>query len=244
MNSRLVRGPEDTLDVSQAEKFFKEQIYDLMQGTKAKREEYEFFETGMWIAPRLWELFVAILIGQKKAKAAYGHDLEASEVKSMRVSGSGDTKAILSGVIKTKPKSGSSWEYQYHRNAGENKLSAEVRIDHVLIRYTADLSVVEVFSVCGFNLLSIFNSWSGGLKANYKGTGKQRYRKSISVKIVSDPEMATRLLEIKAGKVTFHSKAKLGKLFPSAYVTPPLPAPPQQGPSAVPAEPPASSPAK
>lgn len=106
-----------------------------------------------------WEVFGAILTGDEK-KEGYGSDLKHHEIKSAGI--------------------GASYEYQYHKNHGEEKLDEDQQIDHVFIEYSPDYLDVTVRWVKSTELAPIFESWREGYKANYEGN-RQRYRKSISL---------------------------------------------------------------
>lgn len=74
---------------------------------------------------------------------------------------------------------GWSFEYQYHKFHGEQKLDEDKRVNHLFISYAANYQDVEVRYLRGEDLSVVFESWRLGLVANYQA-GKQRYRKSIS----------------------------------------------------------------
>ncbi len=112
-----------------------------------------------------WELFGAILTGDK-GKEGYGSDLEHHEVKSSV--------------------QGASFEYQYHLNAGKQKLLEDINVDHVFVSYSPDYKDIDVRLVKGSALKERFDSWMPGLIANYEGeTRRQRYRKNIPYGVVA-----------------------------------------------------------
>lgn len=105
-----------------------------------------------------WEVFGAILTQDQK-RTGYGSDLTHLEVKS----------AV----------EGASFEYQYHKEHGEEKLDEDKQIDHLFISYSADYNIVVVRYVEAIRIASTFEAWREGYRIRY-ASGGQRYRKSIS----------------------------------------------------------------
>jgi hypothetical protein len=126
-----------------------------------------------------WEVFGAILTGDQK-RSGYGSDLIHLEVKS----------AI----------EGSSFEYQYHKEHGEEKLDEDKSIGHLFISYAADYRDVTVRYVSPEVFAPIFEAWREGYRQRY-ASGGQRYRKSISYGlVVSQGEM---ILKIRSGDISY-----------------------------------------
>jgi hypothetical protein len=119
-------------------------------------KQYGFSINGL-VSSNDWEVFAAILFDEKKK--AKGSDLQNYEVKS-----AGE---------------GSSFEYQYHKNSGFDKIEEDKRVKHLFISYTKEYTNISVRIIEGRQLLQTFNLWKEGLQENYN-KGKQRYRKSIS----------------------------------------------------------------
>ncbi len=133
------------------------------QGRFAVFERYGFSIVGS--VPSVdWEVFGAILTGDQK-RAGYGSDLTHLEVKS----------AV----------DGNSFEYQYHKKHGEEKLDEDQVIDHLFISYSKDYRNVVVRYVEAVRLASTFESWRQGYQERY-ATGGQRFRKSISFGFVAE----------------------------------------------------------
>ncbi|MGY0617128.1 hypothetical protein [Vibrio parahaemolyticus] len=113
----------------------------------------------------LWELFAAILTGQK-GTGNTGADLQGWEVKSATMD--------------------SSFEYQYHLNTGLEKLEEDCTVNHLFCSYSKDYSRVSVMVMKGEDLAeSHFHQWKDGYDKNYdrnvdSSNRRQRYRKSIS----------------------------------------------------------------
>ena len=154
---------EVELDIVKSYKFYQKFLLQPIQEKSKIYQEYGFKVVGS-VVPRDWEVLAAILL-KDRAKPGYGSDLEKHEVKSARY--------------------GNSFEYQYHKNHGEQKLKEDQEVDHIFITYTQDYLSLEVWLVKGHELASIFQGWLPGLQANYSGqTPRQRYRKSIPFKTV------------------------------------------------------------
>lgn len=164
------------LHIEKAYEFYRQSILDVEK--QRLRQEYNFPVVGS-VPSTDWELFGAILVGDKK-KSGYGSDLSNSEVKS----------AV----------EGNSFEYQYHRNHGEEKLKEDIDLDyHIFISYSPDYQNVVVRRVPGSALSSIFEGWLPDLQSNYARNDKQRYRKSISYgTVVSKGEI---IMEIRGGEL-------------------------------------------
>ncbi len=98
------------------------------------------------ISPQLWELFGAILTGDR-GTGSYGADLNNYEVKSSI--------------------DNNSFEYQYHLRTGRNKLLKDMAIDHLYVSYSRDYRTVIVRKLTGDFLREIFQSWLPGLEERY-----------------------------------------------------------------------------
>lgn len=136
----------------------------------------------------LWELFAAILTGQK-GTGNTGADLQGWEVKS----------AIM----------GASFEYQYHLNTGLEKLEEDCIVNHLFCSYSKDYSNVNVMVMRGKDLAEpFFHQWRDGYDKNYDRSAdprnrRQRYRKTISYGHVRNH--GTPILTIEDGQLIFTS---------------------------------------
>lgn len=143
------------LNVSEAYAFYRRYLL----GTATDKTEiyirYGFSPPA--VASTDWEVFAAILL-QDRSRGGNGADLERHEVKSAGY--------------------GSSFEYQYHKFHGEQKLSEDQHVNHIFISYSNNYQDVEVRYLLGEQVAPLFESWRPGLIANYKA-GRQRYRRSI-----------------------------------------------------------------
>lgn len=145
-------------NIRKAVAFYKKRIYDLEKQRLLR--EYGFPIVGS-VSSQDWELFGAILMGDIKSEG-YGSDLTRHEIKS----------AVI----------GNSFEYQYHRKHGEEKLLEDIEIDwHVFISYSDDYRHLVVRRAPGSKMKEKFEGWLEGLRRAYSGPNpRQRYRKSIS----------------------------------------------------------------
>ncbi len=123
-------------------------------------------------------MFAAILLGDK-AKPGDGTDLMNHEVKSASV--------------------GNSFEYQYHKNNGLEKLEADKTVDHIFIARSKTYSDVSVWVVDCNKLTDTFDSWLPELKQNYLGGARQRFRRSVTYSFVM--RHGELLLEIRDGQL-------------------------------------------
>jgi hypothetical protein len=131
------------------------------------------------IHPIDWELFGSILTGDQ-GRQGYGSDLMDHEVESAAM--------------------GSSFEYQYHFNAGVSKLREDIMAQHIFISYSTDYQDVLVRMIPGFELADIFSLWEPLLEENYRGTfRRQRFRRSIAYGTVVTKGRV--IVEIRTGKL-------------------------------------------
>ena len=140
-------------------------------------EKYNFPLNGS-VSPLDWELFAAILLDRKKKPQ--GADLVGYEIKSAR--------------------NGSSFEYQYHKKSGIDKLEEEKKVEHIFISYSNNYKDIVVRKASGAKLEDKIKLWENDIKKNYKGR-KQRCRKSLSYKYVCG--VSEIILEIKNGEGIF-----------------------------------------
>ena len=122
-----------------------------------------------------WEIFCAILFDSEKDKLS---DLKHYEIKSAC--------------------KGNSFEYQYHKNKGIDKLINDNKVNHIYITYDNNYKNIDVY-ILNFNIMKhIIKKWRCKFTKNYK-IGKQRYRKSISYKFMKSN--STCILKIRDGKL-------------------------------------------
>ena len=106
-----------------------------------------------------WELFASILVNEE-ASEGHGTDLTTFEVKSAKI--------------------GSSFEYQYHKFTGQEKLKKDMAVKHLFISYSKNYDKVVVRLLFPYQVREMFKKWEKALNKNYSdGSNRQRFRKSI-----------------------------------------------------------------
>lgn len=163
------------IHASAAYAFYKQFILDYSQDKSAIYQQYGFTLQGS-IGSKDWEVFAAILMGDR-ASAGDGADLENYEVKSALT--------------------GNSFEYQYHRNRGLDKLRDERAVDHLFVARSSTYQDVEVWLVDRAELLATFDRWLPELQENYRAESRQRFRRSVTYRFVAT--QGTQLMKIKNG---------------------------------------------
>ncbi len=128
---------------------------------RAKRPVYEERNIPMeGVVPfRDWEVMTAILVDDRGSASRSGADLLNHEVKSA--------------------KEGGSFEYQYHRSHGVEKLDHDLTIEHLYVVYQNGYLDVDVYSLSAEQFALVGETWRDGLIENYRTAARQRYRKSM-----------------------------------------------------------------
>jgi hypothetical protein len=116
-----------------------------------------------------------------RARRGDGADLKNHEVKSATT--------------------GSSFEYQYHRNHGLDKLTDDRNVNHIFVSRSKDYMNVEVWLVERTKMIPIFDRWLPELIQNYETAGRQRFRRSVTYGFVKS--QGTLLLEISSGELSY-----------------------------------------
>ncbi len=124
-----------------------------------------------------WEVFASMLVNDLGRKFGAGIDLTNHEVKSA--------------------KRGSSYEYQYHRNTGPEKLAKDAQVGHLFFDYYDNLKEVDLRYLHGSQLAEFFNRW----REEYPDPYPQRYRKNVPYRFVK--QNGTLLMSLKDGEVIF-----------------------------------------
>ncbi|MEZ4591492.1 MAG: hypothetical protein R3D55_10160 [Chloroflexota bacterium] len=166
-----------TLQIAEAYEFYKEFILNYSHRKAEIYKRYGFTLQGS-IGSKDWEVFTAILLDDR-ARPGDGADLMNYEVKSA-VTGSG-------------------FEYQYHKFHGLEKLQDDMQINHVFVARSIDFQNIEVWLVQWETITPIFEDWRPALLENYQNPGRQRFRRSVSYKFVS--ENGRLLLQILNGQL-------------------------------------------
>jgi len=177
------------LDVEAAYDFYRK--YILLVQDKAEVYEKYGFSIQRAVGSKDWEVFAAILL-RGKAKGGVGADLQKYEIKS----------AV----------DGSSYEYQYHKNTGLEKLEEDKQVDHVFIARSRDYQDIEVWLVERVFMQPKFEKWQPELIENYKNDLRQRFRRSITHNFVK--EHGTQIMQIAQGELTnFLTQIPLPHIF-------------------------------
>jgi hypothetical protein len=124
-----------------------------------------------------WEVFASMLVKDLGRKLGAGIDLANNEVKSA--------------------KRGGSYEYQYHKNTGREKLAGDLMVGHLFFDYFDNLKEVDLRYLHGSQLAEFFNKWLDEYPEPYN----QRYRKSIPYGFVK--RNGTLLMSLRDGEVLF-----------------------------------------
>lgn len=156
--------------------FFHAYMYGPLQGKLRLYEAREIHGAGK-VLPSDWEVFASILVRDEGTKVGKGIDLKRFEVKSAE--------------------KGGSFEYQYHKETGKEKLFDDMRAGHLFFDHSNNLRNVEFRFVSGKKASKFFKQW---LK-DYPDPYPQRYRKGIANKWVKDN--GTLLMVLKDGEVVF-----------------------------------------
>ncbi|MGB7414883.1 MAG: hypothetical protein WA902_11815 [Thermosynechococcaceae cyanobacterium] len=167
-----------TLQAQEAYAFYQTYILDYSRDKEKIYEQYGFSLQGS-VGSKDWEVFAAILLNDR-ARRGDGADLMNYEVKS----------AVT----------GSSFEYQYHRNRGINKLTDDRDVDHVFVSRNENYTKVEVWLIERTKMIPMFDRWLPELRQNYETAERQRFRRSVSYGFVRD--QGVRLLAITDGALT------------------------------------------
>ena len=124
-----------------------------------------------------WEVFASILVKDVGTKLTKGVDLSGHEVKSAE--------------------NGGSYEYQYHKNTGKEKLRQDMRLGHLFFDHRDNLRQVDLRYASGEQLSVFIQKWLDGYPDPYP----QRYRKSISFSWVK--KHGTLLMSLRDGEVEY-----------------------------------------
>lgn len=120
-------GPPTDLDFEKALMFFHAYMYGPLQGKLRLYRARDVRSAGKALSSD-WEVFASILVKDVGTKLTKGVDLSKYEVKSAE--------------------NGGSYEYQYHRNTGKQKLEDDIRVGHLFFdtEPTAPLAAARALS--------------------------------------------------------------------------------------------------
>ncbi|TAJ07577.1 MAG: hypothetical protein EPO61_12650 [Nitrospirae bacterium] len=172
-------GPPTNLDFEKALMFFHAYMYGPVQG-KLRLYSARGVRPGGVAMSSDWEVFASMLVRDLGTKLGSGIDLSGYEVKSAE--------------------DGGSYEYQYHKNTGKDKLRKDMEVGHLFFDHRNNLKNVDLRYAHGSWLKEqFFESW---LK-QYPEPYPQRYRKSISFGWIK--QNGVLLMTLKDGEVIFPS---------------------------------------
>lgn len=117
-----------------------------------------------------WELFSAILMGDKAKDNNKGADLINYEVKSAKENG--------------------AYEYQYHCDSWPTKISEDKRVSHLYISYSENCEDIVVRLMSVDKILHYFQEWETHLPAYWtteeiEKVSNKRFRRAIPASMVS-----------------------------------------------------------
>jgi hypothetical protein len=174
--SQTVGGPPTDLDFEKALMFFHAYMYGPLQGKLRIYKDRTVRPSTVALSSD-WEVFAAMLVDDLGQKLAAGIDLSQHEVKSAL--------------------DGSSYEYQYHKDGGRKKLSADMKAKHLFFAHRDNLRHVDLRFAHGSAMKGFFQKWLKEFPDPYG----QRYRKNIPFSWVK--ENAILLMTLEDGEVTY-----------------------------------------
>jgi hypothetical protein len=170
-----IGGPPTKLEFEKALMFFHAYMYGPLQGKLRLYTGRQVRSTGAAMSSD-WEVFASILVDDLGHKLAAGIDLLNHEVKS----------AV----------DGGSYEYQYHKKGGKEKLARDMKVGHLFFDHADNLRNVNLRYAHGSQMESFFRAWLD----QYPDPYPQRYRKSIPFKWVKQNGIL--LMTLTDGEVT------------------------------------------
>lgn len=173
-------GPPTELEFEKALMFFHAYMYGPLQGKLRLYAARSVHSPGA-AASSDWEVFASILVDDAGKKLAAGVDLSGHEVKSAA--------------------NGGSYEYQYHKNTGKNKLVDDMKVGHLFFDHRNNLRNVDLRYVHGSQMKHFFEKWLEEFPDPYP----QRYRRGIPFKWVK--ENGKLLMTLTDGEVTYPKPA-------------------------------------
>ena len=175
-----VGGLPTRLDFEKSLMFFHAYMYGPLQG-KLRLYSARGVRARGGVMSSDWEVFASILVGDVGKKLVAGVDLSNHEVKAAAT--------------------GASYEYQYHKKTGKEKLDADTKVGHLFFEYSANLKRVDLRYAHGASTKEFFAKWL----AEFPDPYPQRYRKNIPYKWVK--EHGQLLMTLEDGEVTYPAVA-------------------------------------
>ena len=174
--SPLFWAPPTGLDFEKSLMFFHAYMYGPLQG-KLRLYGARAIPPGSVAMSSDWEVFASMLVNDLGRKFGAGIDLTNYEVKSA--------------------KRGGSYEYQYHKNTGLEKLAKDMEVGHLFFDYSDHLKEVDLRYLHGSQLAEYFIKW----RDEYPDPYPQRYRKNVPYGFVK--LNGALLMTLKDGEVVF-----------------------------------------
>jgi hypothetical protein len=166
--SSALGGPPTNLDFEKSLMFFHAYMYGPLQG-KLRLYGAREIPPGSVAMSSDWEVFASMLVNDLGRKFGAGIDLSKRK---------------------------GSYEYQYHKDTGRDKLIKDMEVGHLFFDYYDNLKEVDLRFLSGTDLKKLyFDKW---LEA-YPDPYPQRYRKNIPYSFVK--KNGTLLMTIKDGEV-------------------------------------------
>ncbi len=138
MAEQAYDGPPTELDFEKALMFFHAYMYGPLQGKLRLYAARGVRSAGTAMSSD-WEVFASMLVKDLGRKLAGGIDLANYEVKSAT--------------------SGGSYEYQYHKNTGKQKLAHDTKVGHLFFDHADNLRKVNLRYTHGSRMIDFFSSW-------------------------------------------------------------------------------------
>jgi hypothetical protein len=168
-------APTD-LDFEKALMFFHAYMYGPLQG-KLRLYKARGVRVSAAVMSSDWEVFASILVRDLGKKLAAGVDLTQHEVKSAF--------------------DGGSYEYQYHKHTGMEKLQRDAQVGHLFFDHRDNLRRVDLRYAHGSTMTEFFDRWLDEFPSPYP----QRYRRQIPFSWVS--KNAKLLMTLTNGEVSY-----------------------------------------
>lgn len=150
-----VGPPPTNLDFEKSLMFFHAYMYGPLQG-KLRLYSARGVHARGGVLSSDWEVFASMLVGDVGEKLHSGIDLVGHEVKAAGLR--------------------ASYEYQYHKESGREKLAKDMRVGHLFFEYSDNLKNVTLRYAHGSQMKEqFFDKWLEEFPVPYR----QRYRKSI-----------------------------------------------------------------
>lgn len=177
-----VGGIPTDLDFEKALMFFHAYMYGPLQGKLRLYGARDVRPGGVAMSSD-WEVFASILVKDLGTKLGSGIDLSGHEVKSAE--------------------NGGSYEYQYHKLTGKDKLRRDMEVGHLFFDHSNNLRRVDLrYAYGGWMKELFFKRWLKEFPDPYQ----QRYRKNIPFKWVK--EHGILLMTLKDGEVSYPTASK------------------------------------